>query len=174
MKKTILYLSLVSTLAIPQGMAVEEQDVRQGAPEIARLQQELAKAHEKIRAQNKHNGDLQQEVDDLNQAQKENEQLLETVLTQHHQIREGTLFLVENNVAPLSACQQKLLSRWEQGQIGEKAWSALGGDHLSLATALFQAIQGIPDKKVEISCLKVNNFKLRVGEEDIQKRSYKF
>lgn len=171
MKKTIFYLAFVlalalpkTTLAFPSGGSGEGEQPDPGQGAVVHHEHSVGAEVEALR----------QQVDDL-------KALLEIQAQAQLQALQGLQGqppLGDNvDVPALSPHQQVLLARWEQGQIGERAWSALGGNRSSLANALSNAlserIEKYPGKKVDICFLGVNNFKLSL-DGNVKQKLYMF
>jgi hypothetical protein len=157
MKKTMLYLSLVSSLAVLPTVAMENEREVPGDPRGLSKDQQIAA--------------LQGRVDSMaaeitaNEVVKEalRKELAEWDTRDQEGIRERIL----------SPYQEQLLFRREEGKIGNKAWEALGGGNIALAGTLMGCIQGCPGKVVEIFYLGANNFTLLINGK-VQDRAYKF
>ena len=173
MKKTIFYLAFVLALALPK-TALAFPSGGSGEGEQPDPGQGAGVHHEHPVDSVAEVAALRQQVDDL-------KALLEIQAQAQLQALQGLQGqppLGDNADAPaLSPHQQLLLARWEQGQIGERAWSALGGNRSSLANALSSAlserIEKYPGKKVDICFLGVNNFKLSL-DGNVKQKLYMF
>eukprot|EP01099_Mayorella_cantabrigiensis_P002266 TRINITY_DN2002_c0_g1_i2.p1 TRINITY_DN2002_c0_g1~~TRINITY_DN2002_c0_g1_i2.p1 ORF type:complete len:174 (-),score=20.07 TRINITY_DN2002_c0_g1_i2:95-616(-) len=109
------------------------------------------------------------------QEQMETNRLLNNLLHQTEQgiPQQAYSSLLENGMVTvttqLSDYQQQLLSRWEQGEIGNTAWAALDGSNPCLAVVLWNRIQAYPGKTLEIIYIDTNNFKLRINGRTLSK-----
>lgn len=202
MKKTILYLSLLSTFAVFNAVAMEKDRetlqaensslikeletveteaaiaLSRGDEEIARLEKALANMTEETNKEKETNKALKRSIDARTQEQAEQRELLKDVLQQQNQ-------WIPQEVPPLppanhiiteiagTSTYQQLLSQWQQGKIGPKAWAALNGKNRSLIAELLKAIQGYPGQNLEIIYINTESFKLWIGVKT-QSKLYKF
>jgi hypothetical protein len=164
MKKTILYLSLVSSLAVLPTVTMENDENRNGTEGQRNLAGQNPLGKNEIIAQ------LESDLVRMAQVKAQQE---EDIAALRRELAARNERAREERVRILSPHQQILLPQREQGKIGDQAWNALGGDNLSLAAALLGSIQGYPGQNVEISYLGANNFKLRVNDKE-QNYPYKF
>jgi hypothetical protein len=168
MKKTILYLSLVSSLAVLPTVAMENDENRNGTEGQRNLAGQNPLGKDEIIAQ------LESDLVRMAQVKAQQEEdiaaLRRELAARNERARER-----EERVEVLSPHQRALLPQREQGKIGDEAWNALGGDNLSLAAALLGNIQiEYPEQSVEAFIDKdAGTFRLRINGV-LQGKLYKF
>lgn len=157
MKKAILYLSCLSTLAISSVMAgnndKEDEDM------VLVQEKFFDKTLSEARQSTKLAEDLAGELAEMKKRVAE----LEGQLSTSSQVPAP-----DDSAPSLSAYQQQLLSQWEAGRIGPRAWEELGKPNSSLSIALTPAIQETlqlySSGEVDIFYLSSGDFTLRVGK----------